>query len=285
MQQENQPEIVEQDKVENQPQINNQVPQSKVYPGLLPQTQYSNVLPVQQPLVSSQIIGTQQRIKGESRIEYVPYEKTIVEYETVTRTEKIPRERKIIEYEEVSRIEYVPKEKKITDYYAVEHQTEYIPQVYQDKYIEYVPQERVVERVEYQALEKQVVHQAVQETQQVQQIVQPVTTYVQQPVMSSQIIQQPFVTQSIVQQPFVQQPITEQVLQQPTTTVQQPLTYSYYQPMQQQNLVRSVAPVKTFGSVLNQPLIAQSVVPVVTKIAQQPPKKQQANLIGYLFDD
>lgn len=63
-------------------------------------------------------------MKGESRIEYVPYEKTVVEYEAVQRTD------------------YVPKEKKVTDYYAIEYQTEYIPQVYQDKYIEYIPTER-----------------------------------------------------------------------------------------------------------------------------------------------
>jgi hypothetical protein len=48
-------------------------------------------------------------VKGESRVEYIPYEKSITEYETVYRTE------------------YVPKEKKVTDYYAVEYQTEYIP--------------------------------------------------------------------------------------------------------------------------------------------------------------
>jgi hypothetical protein len=42
-------------------------------------------------------------VKGESRIEYVPYEKSV------------------IEYEEVQRIEYVPKEKKVTDYYAIEY--------------------------------------------------------------------------------------------------------------------------------------------------------------------
>jgi len=56
-------------------------------------------------------LGSQLResIKGESRIEYVPYEKAVIEYEAVQRTE------------------YVPKEKRVTDYYAVEYQTEYIP--------------------------------------------------------------------------------------------------------------------------------------------------------------
>jgi len=64
---------------------------------------------------TSQVIGSSrlhESIKGESRIEYVPYEKSIIEYEAIQRTE------------------YVPKEKKVTDYYAVEYVTEYIPQVY-----------------------------------------------------------------------------------------------------------------------------------------------------------
>lgn len=47
---------------------------------------------------------TQQAIiKGESRIEYIPYEKSYMEYEQVMKTE------------------YIPKERKVTDYYAVEH--------------------------------------------------------------------------------------------------------------------------------------------------------------------
>jgi hypothetical protein len=47
----------------------------------------------------------------------------------------------------------MPRERKVTDYYAVEYQTEYIPQVFQEKYtgslsnkllfLEYMPVERV----------------------------------------------------------------------------------------------------------------------------------------------
>ena len=55
------------------------------------------------------VTSNREVVKGESRIEYVPYEKTIIEYEAV------------------QRIEYVPREKKVTDYYAIEYQTEYIP--------------------------------------------------------------------------------------------------------------------------------------------------------------
>ena len=56
-------------------------------------------------------------IKGDSRIEYVPYEKTI------------------IEYEEVKRMVQIPQTHTVTDYYAVEFITEYIPFVYKDTII------------------------------------------------------------------------------------------------------------------------------------------------------
>jgi len=71
-----------------------------------------NSLPAQQKL---------QKIKGQSRIEYVPYV------------------REVVEYEQVHRVDVVPKLRKITDYYAVEHQVEYVPEVFQDVYLEYVP--------------------------------------------------------------------------------------------------------------------------------------------------
>jgi len=125
----------------------------------------------QQPgITSSQYIGstqvqaqTHQPVKGESRIEYVPYEKSVIEYEAVQRTE------------------YVPREKKVVEHYAVEYQTEYVPQVFHDRYVEYIPQERVVERVEYTPVERQVVHHPQPEVQQevpVQQVI-PVQSVVQ----------------------------------------------------------------------------------------------------------
>ena len=49
-------------------------------------------------------------MKGESRIEYVPYERTYTDYE------------------EVRRQIQVPVTKTITDYYAVQHDTDYHPQ-------------------------------------------------------------------------------------------------------------------------------------------------------------
>jgi hypothetical protein len=68
----------------------------------------------------------------------------------------------------------IPREKKVTDYYAVEHITEYVPNVVQQKVVDYVQQERrvvesvPVERVQnvttMQAVQRQVVHQPVEQT-------------------------------------------------------------------------------------------------------------------------
>lgn len=159
-------------------------------------------------IAQSQFLGTtkienlaHQPVKGESRIEYVPYEKTQIEYEPVERTE------------------YVAKEKKVVDHYMVEYVTEYIPQVYQDKYIEYIPQERVVERVEYVPVERQVIHQPQQEV-------------VQQPVQTVQYVPQPV---QYVQQPvqYIQQPISEEVKPVTTQSVIRTLPPNYsYAPVQ-----------------------------------------------------
>ena len=34
--------------------------------------------------------------------------------------------------------------RKKTEYYAIEHQTEYIPQIYTDKYVDYTPIEKKI---------------------------------------------------------------------------------------------------------------------------------------------
>jgi len=165
--------------------------------GQLAQSQY----------VSSQLVSNASAapVKGESRIEYIPYEKSVVEYEPV------------------ERIEYVAREKKVVDHYAVEYQTEYIPQVYQDKYIEYVPTERVVERVEYQAVQRQVVHPPQQEVVQ-QPTVAPVQYIQTTPSVQTQSVQY---VQAPVQ--YVQAP--SQYVQAPVQYVQAaPLTYSTYLP-------------------------------------------------------
>lgn len=69
----------------------------------------------------------------ETRIEYVPFEKTVIEYEDVKEIEKVPRVRTIIEYEEVEKIKKVPREKKVTDYKAIEYITEYKPKITHEK--------------------------------------------------------------------------------------------------------------------------------------------------------
>jgi len=68
--------------------------------------------------------GLRQSIRGESYFEYVPFEKGYIE--------QVP----------VERIEYVPVEKKYTDYYAIERQTEYVPNVTYETITDYVPQQR-----------------------------------------------------------------------------------------------------------------------------------------------
>ena len=68
-----------------------------------------------------------QSIKGESRFEKVPYERSYIEYETVQKEEQIPVQRMVTEYQTQYRTEYVPVERKVTDYYTIEYQTEYIP--------------------------------------------------------------------------------------------------------------------------------------------------------------
>ena len=56
---------------------------------------------------------------GRSRINYVPYEKKIIEYEERQYVEKVPVKRKVIEYQERKVVEEVPREVITTDYYAV----------------------------------------------------------------------------------------------------------------------------------------------------------------------
>ncbi|CAD8085607.1 unnamed protein product [Paramecium sonneborni] len=142
----------------------------------------------------------QQVIKGESRIEYIPYEKSVIEYEEVRQRIQVPRE------------------KYVTEYQAVEYQTEYIPQVFYDKVTEYVPVDRYQDRVEYYPVERQVVHQ-----QQVvaQPVVQPVVQSVVQPVVQQ-------VPQYVAP---IQQQYVAQVPQQYVAPIQQPyVAQSYVQP-------------------------------------------------------
>nr|CAI39391.1 EPI36 [Paramecium tetraurelia] len=138
---------------------------------------------VAQPVIA-QPVQQSPNIKGESRIEYIPYQKAITEYE------------------EQEVVQYVPRERKVTEYYAVEYQTEYVPQVFQEKYTEYVPVDRYQERVEYYPVERQVVHQQV--AQQPVQVVQQPVQVVQQPV---QVYQQPVQAVPVTYAPQYASPI------------------------------------------------------------------------------
>lgn len=105
---------------------------------------------VQGPQVVNTVVNTgKEVIKGESRIEYVPFEKKVIEYKDEVRVERIPKTRKVTEYREEKRIETVPREVTKTDYYAVEYLRQYIPQYIPEKTIEYVARERKVKKYEY----------------------------------------------------------------------------------------------------------------------------------------
>jgi hypothetical protein len=91
---------------------------------------------VQGPQVVNTVVNTgKEVIKGESRIEYVPFEKKVIEYKDEVRVERIPKTRKVTEYREEKRIETVPREVTKTDYYAVEYLRQYIPQYIPEKTI------------------------------------------------------------------------------------------------------------------------------------------------------
>lgn len=76
---------------------------------------------------------------GESRINYVPYEKKIIEYEDRQYVERVPVKKKVTRYEERKVIETIPREVIKTDYYAVEKRVEYHKEVIPEKRIEMVP--------------------------------------------------------------------------------------------------------------------------------------------------
>ncbi|CAD8197249.1 unnamed protein product [Paramecium octaurelia] len=184
--------------------------------GLIANPQYLQQQPyAQQPVIQSSgpVVTQGNVIKGESRIEYIPYTKEVTEYVT----------------QEV--VEYVPRERKITDYYAVEYVTEHIPQVIQEKYIEYVPVETIKERTEYQAVTRQSViqqpidYQQIQTTQQYQvpaQIQYATTTTTNQyiPATQNQLNTVPVTTSQYIPQQisYGQLPATAAYGQLPATT-------------------------------------------------------------------
>lgn len=59
-----------------------------------------------EPQVVNTVVNTgKEVIKGESRIEYVPFEKKIVEYKDQSRVERVPKTRTVTEYREEKVVE------------------------------------------------------------------------------------------------------------------------------------------------------------------------------------
>lgn len=112
-----------------------------------------------QVISGAQVVGTtvntgKEVIKGESRIEYVPFEKKIVEYKDQAKVERVAKKVKKVEYKEERKIETIPKEVTVTDYYAVEYLRQYIPQYVPEKRIEYVQVPKKQVRYEYIPVER-----------------------------------------------------------------------------------------------------------------------------------
>lgn len=110
-----------------------------------------------------QVVGTtvntgKEVIKGESRIEYVPFEKKVLEYKDQAKVERVPKKVKRVEYKEERKVETIPREVTVTDYYAVEYLRQYIPQYVPEKKIEYVQVPKKQVRYEYIPVERQIVH-------------------------------------------------------------------------------------------------------------------------------
>ena len=92
-------------------------PTSKHNPPSLPTKSVESSMPNSNRAKSSRVCPP--IYSGKSRINYIPYEKKVIEYEERQYVEKVPVKRKVIEYQERKVIEEVPREVIATDYYAV----------------------------------------------------------------------------------------------------------------------------------------------------------------------
>jgi len=91
-----------------------------------------------------------------SRVEYVPVQQTVVDYETREWVETVPRQQTITEYQERRWTETVPREVVRVDQYAIEYLREYVPEVVATSNVQVIPQERLIQRTEYYPVERQV---------------------------------------------------------------------------------------------------------------------------------
>ena len=67
-------------------------------------------------------------------------------YKTESKLEYLPMEKTILDSVAVEKVEYIPVEKKITDFITIEHKTEYVPVSKFETKTNYQP----VDRVEYE---------------------------------------------------------------------------------------------------------------------------------------
>ena len=65
----------------------------------------------------------------QSNIEYVPFEKKVIDYVDEAHYSLVPRKRIMTDYKDEVRVDIVPREVSVTDYYAVEHIRRYIPEI------------------------------------------------------------------------------------------------------------------------------------------------------------
>lgn len=85
----------------------------------------------------------------ESKIEYVPFERKVIDYEERQRVETVPKKRIITEYEERIKEELVPRVITKHDYYAVEYIKEYVAEQIPEKSVRMVERKVPYKRIEY----------------------------------------------------------------------------------------------------------------------------------------
>lgn len=117
-----------------------------------------------QPVVQQQTYAvaaqpTIQRIDSvqpaaSSRYEYVPYNRTVVDYQVQEYVEQVPVQRTVTEYQERRYMETIPREVVTVDYQAIEHIKQYVPQIIPERTVETYPVERIIQRTEYIPVER-----------------------------------------------------------------------------------------------------------------------------------
>ena len=105
-----------------------------------------------------QVVPAPPAPRSTSRVEYVPVQQSVTEYETREWVETVPRQKTLTEYQERRWTESVPREVSRIDHYAIEYLREYVPEVVATTSTQVIPQERLIQRTEYYPVERQVTH-------------------------------------------------------------------------------------------------------------------------------